>query len=185
MSCLPWLAGRTSAAFRLVALCWFGPLAVVLAIRTVPAVLDLLGRDITLTGRTQIWSLAARAVAERPATGYGADAFWRSPIGDQVRWMFGRSAVHAHNAWLDIVLDFGVLGGVVAVAAVLVLVRRALGGGTGSGGHPTLLLALLGLQLTYSLSESAMLRPMFATTVVTLAFLLHHAPGEASCVGLH
>ncbi len=43
--------------------------------------LEALGKDSTLTGRTYLWATAERVMAERPLTGVGADGFWRSDLG--------------------------------------------------------------------------------------------------------
>lgn len=45
------------------------------------AVLNALGKDATLTGRTYLWSIAERVMAEHPLTGVGADGFWRQEFG--------------------------------------------------------------------------------------------------------
>ena len=176
---LPTVVRRTSLAVRVVAVAWFGPLAVAAVVTQVPTVLGLLGRDATLTGRTQIWALAGDAVAARPALGHGADAFWRSGYGDRLRWSFGESAVHAHNAWIDLVLGLGVLGASVVLVLLVALVVRSTGTGPPlPGGLTHLLAAVLGLQLSYSMSESSLLRPMFAATLVTLVLLLQHGAGR-------
>jgi exopolysaccharide production protein ExoQ len=45
------------------------------------SVLSALGKDSTLTGRTYLWEMAERTMAEHPLTGVGADGFWRSEYG--------------------------------------------------------------------------------------------------------
>jgi exopolysaccharide production protein ExoQ len=44
-------------------------------------VLNALGKDSTLTGRTYLWETAQREMAENPLLGRGADGFWRSEYG--------------------------------------------------------------------------------------------------------
>jgi len=176
---LPTVVRRTSLALRVVLVAWLGPLAGAVAVTQTPAVLALLGRDASLTGRTQIWALAFDALAGRPALGYGADAFWTSSYGDRLRLTFGDSAIHAHNAWIDLVLALGVLGGSVVTVLLVVLVVRGLGRGAPLRGALThLLVAVLALQLSYSLSESALVRPMFGLTIVTLVLLIQHGNGR-------
>ena len=74
-----WSLWRGGAAFSVVAI-W---LAVVLAGAGLwvwethsVAVLEALGKDPSLTGRTEIWDALMRKVADRPWTGYGYGAFW-------------------------------------------------------------------------------------------------------------
>jgi exopolysaccharide production protein ExoQ len=45
------------------------------------SVLNALGKDSTLTGRTYLWETAQREMAENPWLGRGADGFWRSEYG--------------------------------------------------------------------------------------------------------
>lgn len=44
-------------------------------------ILNALGKDSTLTGRTYLWSTAERVMAEYPLTGVGAEGFWRPELG--------------------------------------------------------------------------------------------------------
>ena len=44
-------------------------------------VFGLLGKDATLTGRTQIWAAIMRQIDQRPWLGYGYAAIWDEPTG--------------------------------------------------------------------------------------------------------
>jgi exopolysaccharide production protein ExoQ len=96
-------------------------------------VLSLVGRDCTITGRTEIWDLVWSAAMERPWIGYGFGAFWvgESEIGNAIRAKLGWSetVAEAHNAWLDTWLSIGALGVGLAILTLLALslkiVRRA------------------------------------------------------------
>jgi exopolysaccharide production protein ExoQ len=44
-------------------------------------VLKAFGKDSTLTGRTFLWAIAERIMAENPWTGVGANGFWRPELG--------------------------------------------------------------------------------------------------------
>jgi exopolysaccharide production protein ExoQ len=46
---------------------------------------NLLGKDLTLTGRTQIWTSAIESIAKRPLLGYGYQAFWLGLEGESYR----------------------------------------------------------------------------------------------------
>jgi O-antigen ligase len=83
-------------------------------------VFGLLGKDATLTGRTQIWSAVMRQIDERPWQGFGYAAIWdnESPWGP-LAWIVHDSGFrphHAHNSWLEQWLALG-LPGLVAWAA--------------------------------------------------------------------
>lgn len=79
--------------------------------------LGLLGKDATLTGRTQVWSAAMRQIELKPWTGYGYAAVWDDKSGwGPLAWITkeaGFKATHAHNSWLEQWLGMG-LGGLIA-----------------------------------------------------------------------
>lgn len=79
-----------------------------------------IGKDPSLTGRTEIWAAVERASDKRPLLGYGFAAFWdiNSPpakwIRDQLQWVVPT----AHNGWLDLKIQLGQIG-VALFASVL------------------------------------------------------------------
>lgn len=100
-------------------LCGLGALLGVLIIGP-GVILEALGRDPTLTGRTDIWAALGDAIAGRPWTGYGYGAFWQVDDGP-VFWV--RQATvwpvpTAHNAWLETALAIGIPGMVLAMLVV-------------------------------------------------------------------
>jgi O-antigen ligase len=85
--------------------------------------LALLGKDATLTGRTKIWAAVGRRMAEQPVTGYGFGAVWSNedlwaPLA-KISKEQGFKVGEAHNAWLEVGLDLGIVG--VACAALFFL----------------------------------------------------------------
>lgn len=90
-------------------------------------VFQALGKDSTLTGRTDIWEPAMRQARERPLTGFGYGAVWNDESGwGPVAWITrqaGFRAFHAHNSWIAIWLETGLLGlGAVALLFVETIV---------------------------------------------------------------
>lgn len=71
---------------------------------------SLLERDPTLTGRTDLWELLLELVWDRPWLGYGYEAFWRGDMGEYVLLVLGWFPSHAHNGFLNVLLDFGSIG---------------------------------------------------------------------------
>ena len=92
------------------------------------SVLDALGRDATLTGRTALWDAVLATIRDRGGLGYGYAAFWdaESPAAETLFAAIGWRAWHAHNAVLDIWLGLGIVGVVLVAGTVLWAVVRVL-----------------------------------------------------------
>jgi exopolysaccharide production protein ExoQ len=88
-------------------------------------VLSLLGKDATLTGRTQIWAAVLHSISQRPLFGYGYQAFWLGLEGESyhvilaVSWMLNQ----AQSGFLDVTVETGV-GGLVIVLLVFFFAFR-------------------------------------------------------------
>lgn len=85
----------------------------------------MMGKDSTLTGRTNIWRLVFASVLKRPFLGYGYGAFWGGLQGESVNISLGCGWIvpHAHNGLLNTWLELGGLGlGLVALLIVRALV---------------------------------------------------------------
>ncbi len=79
----------------------------------------LIGKDPTLTGRTDIWAAILRQATAHPWLGFGYAAFWEktSVPAAFVRAETGWKVPSAHNGWLDILVQLGAVG--VALCALL------------------------------------------------------------------
>ena len=88
-------------------------IAVGAVVSFVPAILELYGKDRTLSGRTEIWSAALAAIRQKPWTGFGWGGVWidptREPTFTIVRQL-GFIVFHAHNGPLEILIELGVIG---------------------------------------------------------------------------
>jgi exopolysaccharide production protein ExoQ len=75
---------------------------------------NLLGKDATFTGRTEIWAGIMRQIELRPWTGYGYAAVWSDTSGrGPFAWIVkdaGFTPQHAHNSWLEQWLGMGIIG---------------------------------------------------------------------------
>ena len=101
---------------------------VVLAYTTMPeVVLGLLGKDETLTGRTDIWASLGEAIDKRPVLGYGYMAFWG--LDSEPRYWLGRAvdwnAPSGHNGWLDLAISLGVVGVAIYTIDLVITLLRA------------------------------------------------------------
>lgn len=68
-------------------------------------------RDLTLTGRTNLWPFVIEMIQRRPWIGYGYSGFWLGENGPSYEiWRWSWDTPHAHNGFLDIALDIGLVG---------------------------------------------------------------------------
>lgn len=125
------------------------------------ATAGLVGREITLTGRAYLWELMLNEAATHPWFGTGYGGFWlglegrSGQIAYLVRWGYPGQA---HNGYIDIYNELGLVGLALAFAFIAMHARalwrlaesdRALAG---------LHLALFALVVVFNLAEAAMLR---------------------------
>jgi exopolysaccharide production protein ExoQ len=105
--------GRISIFFIDIGVLVLGCVSVLVATYWVE-LLTGLGRNPTLTGRTQIWGVALTRIIERPLFGYGRGAFWapKSPYALEAGQAMGTTWIppHAHNGLIDLALDVGSIG---------------------------------------------------------------------------
>jgi O-antigen ligase len=92
--------------------------------------LKLVGKDPTLTGRTDIWAAILRQAVAHPWLGFGYAAFWEKTSAPAafVRAETGWDVPSAHNGWLDVLVQLGAIGVVLcalllAAAYILALIR--------------------------------------------------------------
>ena len=91
-------------------------------------VFRLLRRNSTLTGRTDVWKGVLHSIAKRPVLGYGYDAFWTTVPGEasSVFQEIGWYPSHAHNGFLNVTLELGIVGVSIFLASYTVLWHRVL-----------------------------------------------------------
>jgi O-antigen ligase len=105
-----------------------GALITFWAVQHSETILSHLGRDLTFTGRTELWQLLVEKARAHPWLGYGYGAFWRGDVGvsGEIKQAFnGWYPVHAHNGFLDIVLELGAVGLLMFVPVLAVYGYRA------------------------------------------------------------
>jgi len=79
--------------------------------------LELLGKDATLTGRTKIWTALIRQTEGREGAGFGYGAVWDNPDPGGPAMHIAREAdflpAHAHSGWLELFITLGLPGVVI------------------------------------------------------------------------
>ena len=89
----------------------------VLAAAFPDTVLEMLGKDPTLTGRTDIWAAVVADIWKRPWLGWGFLAFWSplNPAAAEIADTFHWFVPQAHNGLLEMLLNLGVIGTVLLI----------------------------------------------------------------------
>jgi O-antigen ligase len=165
----------------LIALILVGGSVATLLVSNAEAILGLFGRDLTLTGRTELWAAVLDKISERPWLGYGFGAFWRGLEGQSadvwniVRW----EVPHSHNGYLDIWLDLGLLGFSTFVFSFILVFSRSVNflrqSKTKEGLLPLIFLTFL---LMANLTESSFFREEFLWSLYVAVSLLTHQPSD-------
>lgn len=102
-------------------------LTVELAFDVHSKVITLLGRDPTLTDRTDVWKDAI-ALQTRPLIGMGFESFW---LGSRLDWMSNKwwwQPNQAHNGYIEIYLNLGYVGLFLSIGLILSTFRKAAAG---------------------------------------------------------
>lgn len=130
-------------------------------------VVAALGRDMTFTGRTNIWDQITWETVN-PWIGCGYWNFWQGPRGKAISEAIKWAIPTAHCGYLDIYLDGGILG-LAALLVVLIVYGWKLIKGVPARSQ-IVGLAVLSTSIIYNLSESNFLRisPLWFATVLTM-----------------
>jgi exopolysaccharide production protein ExoQ len=72
----------------------------------------LMGKNLTLSGRTDIWASVLRMISQNLWFGYGYSGFWNGHFSEAAEvWRDTKWSVpHSHNGPLDLLLDLGLVG---------------------------------------------------------------------------
>jgi O-antigen ligase len=109
-----------------------------------------LGRDSTLTGRTEVWAEVLPAWEQQPLLGYGLGSFWT----DARRQLYGIPT--AHNGYLDILLELGEVGLALYAVWLLSLARQLNRVLARDYESASFAICVLLMSLLYNISESAL-----------------------------
>ena len=142
-----------------------------------PYAVEVLGRDSTMTGRTEIWQAVMLAITKHPLLGYGFSAFWLSLKGESANIILAlRWAVPAaHNGFLEVWLQLGAVGVLLFCTGFLQAARRAVSNfRTGADPYSHWPMSVLLLTIVYNLDESSLMQSndfLWILYIVTLSNL--------------
>lgn len=155
-----WSTGYVVTSLALGMCALFGVLA------SLASLLAAAGKDLTFTGRTDIWAAALDFIADEPVLGHGLGGlFWGgggvapSPTTAAIWRAIGFSVPHAHSGPLDLVLQLGIVG---LVLFGLVFLSNVVSGARLLRQSPPIgiwILTVVVAQIWMSLSEPVFLGP--------------------------
>ena len=136
----------------------------ILIVANVERILGAAGEDMTLTGRTDIWSDILPTVQQHLWLGHGSYAFWqnwREAGNPAAKWISGPwMPPHAHNGFFDVTVDLGLIGLVIFLLSFLVTFIQAIWYLLKIRGYEAAIpLIILAYAFQVNLSESQFLRP--------------------------
>ncbi|MFC5930735.1 O-antigen ligase family protein [Cryobacterium melibiosiphilum] len=155
--------------------------------------LGLLGKSEDLTGRFDIWNSVTDLASERPIFGWGWVSYW-NPFVEPFAGLAERKGVvylQAHNAWLDVWLQLGIVGVVILALLALSTLWRAwflavdrprlgIADTTPYAASALLPLLLLAALLAQSMAESRLLVEYGWVLLIVLAVMTKRHQGSPS-----
>lgn len=158
-------------------------LAILVAVFSIGVVIDNwepiltgLGRDPTLTGRTLIWGASLDLLFQDQFWfGYGRNAFWYTDMPIKVGAAVAQGYVppHAHNGFIDLMIDLGIIGlFIFGFSLVHNFIRAAKKAYAAQRGEDLWPLAFLACLVIANITESSLMRltNIFWVLYVAIAF---------------
>ena len=137
-----------------------------------------MGRKADLTGRTEIWD-ALVPMVPNAIYGAGFETFWLGPRLDQVRYIFlGNPLNEAHNGFLEVYLNLGLLGVFLIIWILISGYRRAAAAFRHDPAFGSLLLAYVAAGAVYNVTEAGF--RLLCPNWIFLLFAVVAATGVAS-----
>jgi len=134
-------------------------------------VMSLTGKDTTFSARTIIWDVIKQHIQGAPYLGTGYGAYWLGPVPSSPSYVFLPLMyfypTEAHNGYLDIVNDLGLVGLVCLLVFLIWYIRQALQLMPTDRSQAALYVALLFQEMVINMSESD-----FFSRTSTFAILL-------------
>jgi exopolysaccharide production protein ExoQ len=141
--------------------------------------MQFIGKDATLTGRTEIWALVVASAMKRPLFGYGYQAFWGMGLRGEsatISLNFGWIPGHAHDGLLNVWITLGAVGVGLLLLTILQAIRDAIKALRRNPDNEVLwYVSLLVLTMVSNIAEVTYMSPN------NLGWILF----VVACVGLH
>ncbi|HEY5794009.1 MAG TPA: O-antigen ligase family protein [Bosea sp. (in: a-proteobacteria)] len=110
--------------------------------------LSALGKDPTLTGRLEIWPAVITALDGHILFGGGYGSGWGTLVNARMNELLGRQIGHAHNGYLNLIVDIGIIGLAVTLGVLALLIVQVYRRLSREGAGELVLLAVLTIAFT-------------------------------------
>lgn len=133
-----------------------------------PGLLRAMGRNPTLTDRTEIWPLLL-SMSTNPLFGTGFESFWLGPRLERIWSVYPWQPLEAHNGYIEVLLNLGWMG--VSLLAVVIATgyRTVITAWRRNPATSSLWLAYFVVGVVFNFTEAAFFRMM---TPIWIFFLL-------------
>jgi O-antigen ligase len=180
IAALLWIR-RSRWTLPMVAMCGAFVLAVAITYWAAPAaILDLVGKDPTLTGRAGIWRIIHKTVGDITLLGAGYSTFWseKSLDAQQIWQQIGFVTQNAHNGYLEILLELGWIGlALFAFVLLLTFAKILTASVAGARVRPAWLLIVITVIIVFNLDEAVWPRADLHMFQWVLAYIgCRHSP---------
>src|SRR5262249_54421652 len=122
-----------------------------------PEVLASMGRNPTLTDRTEVWDNALSLV-QNPLVGTGFETFWLGPRLERLWSLYWWHPNEAHNGYLEVYLNLGWIGLGLLTLVLVTGYRTAIGAWRNNPIVGSLMLANFLAGLVFNFTEAAYFR---------------------------
>ena len=141
-------------------------------------VVGALGRDTTFTGRTEIWQAVLPVALHNPIFGVGYGSFWINP---PIHYDLFIMVNEAHNGYLDLFTELGVVGLILFLGFLLSTFRQAQKAMAYDFEWAAFAFCFLLITVVHNITESSFLRPTnhMGAIMFFLAMFVHRLRARA------
>jgi O-antigen ligase len=154
----------------------------ILILYTTPSILEsfvqLMGRDMTLTGRTDVWT-DLLSIPIDPVVGTGYQSFWLGPYAVQMWEKYTFHPNQAHNGYLETYLHGGLVGVCLLIAMIISAGSKLKTEVVHGDGYGIFRLTLLGIAMFYNWTEAFFNKLSPVWIIVLLAALSYPRQAKA------
>ncbi|MBV8901356.1 MAG: O-antigen ligase family protein [Verrucomicrobia bacterium] len=141
-------------------------------------VVHSMGRNLTLTDRTDVWQLALQ-LQPNPLLGSGFESFWLGTRLEKLWAKFWWQPLQAHNGYIETYLNLGWAGIALLIGQIVDTFRKICAGLTKQFEFARLRMGFLFAILVYNYTEAAFVAVAFAWTIFFLIAVDYPAPRRA------